>query len=80
MRIAEAEAQRLGVTLRHFSSGVFHRYSYGDAFEGIVQAVQAGRLTPNLEHVFPMSEITDAHRHMEDNPNAGKIVVLPPED
>jgi NADPH:quinone reductase-like Zn-dependent oxidoreductase len=80
MQIAEAEAQRLGVTLRHFSNGIFNRYSYGDAFQKIVNAVQDGHLTPNLEQVYPMSQITDAHRYMEENPDTGKIVVLPPEN
>lgn len=80
MRLAKAEAQRLGVTLRHFCNGIFNRYSYGEAFQGIVNAVQDGRLKPNLERVYALSEIADAHRYIEESPDTGKLVVLPPED
>jgi NADPH2:quinone reductase len=34
----------------------------------------------NLDRVFAMDEIADAHRYMEANRAAGKVVVLPPED
>jgi NADPH:quinone reductase-like Zn-dependent oxidoreductase len=77
---AEAEARRLGVELRHFSSGGINRESYGQVFQEIVQAVQDGRYRVGLDRVFPMSEIADAHRYMESNRAAGKVVVLPPED
>ena len=77
---ADAEAKRLDVQLRHFGSGVISRDSYGNVFQEIVQAVQDGRYRVNLDRVFAMSEIADAHRYMEENRAAGKVVVLPPED
>jgi NADPH2:quinone reductase len=77
---AEAEAERLEVQLRRFGSGVINRDSYGEVFQEIVQAVQDGHYRVNLDRVFPMSEIADAHRYMQDNRAAGKVVVLPPED
>ena len=77
---ADAEAKRLDVQLRHFGSGVISRDSYGNVFQEIVQAVQDGRYRVGLDRVFPMSEIADAHRYMESNRAAGKVVVLPPED
>ena len=77
---AEVEAKRLDVQLRRFGSGVINRGSYGDIFQAIVVAVQDGRYRVNLDRVFAMSEIADAHRYMEENRAAGKVVVLPPED
>jgi NADPH2:quinone reductase len=79
-KAAEAEAERLDVQPRHFGSGVINRDSYGGIFQQIVQAVQDGRYRVNLDRVFPMSEIANAHRYMEENRAAGKVVVLPPED
>lgn len=34
----------------------------------------------NLDRVFAMDEVADAHRYMEANCAAGKVVVLPPQD
>lgn len=76
----EAEAQRRDVTLRRFGSGVINRDSYSSVFQQIVDAVQSDRYTVNLDRVFTMAEIADAHRYMEANRAAGKVVVLPPED
>lgn len=75
-----AEAQRRGVRLRRFGSGVINRDSYTSVFQEIVDAVQHDRYTVNLDRVFAMDEIADAHRYMEADRAAGKIVVLPPED
>jgi NADPH2:quinone reductase len=77
---AEAEAERLGVRLSRFGSNVIDRDSYRDVFQGIVDAVQEGRYTVNLDRVFAMAEIAEAHRYMEDNRAAGTVVVVPPED
>ena len=74
------EAERVGVELRRFGSGVIARGGWTGVFQQIVEAVEAGRYDPNIDRVFPMSEIVDAHRYMEENRAAGKIVVLPPED
>ena len=76
----EAEAQRRGVQLRHFGSGVINRESYTSIFQGIIDAVQGERYTVNLDRVFAMDDIADAHRYMEANRAAGKVVVLPPQD
>ncbi len=75
----EAEAQRRGVTLRRFGSGVINRDSYAGVFQAIIDAVQGGRYTVNLDRVFAMDEVADAHRYMEANGAAGKVVILPPE-
>jgi NADPH:quinone reductase-like Zn-dependent oxidoreductase len=77
---AQAEAERLGVSLGRFGSNVINRESYSGVFQGIIDAVQEGRYTVNLDRVFAMAEIADAHRYMEDNRAAGKVVVVPHED
>jgi NADPH:quinone reductase-like Zn-dependent oxidoreductase len=77
---AAAEAERLGVRLRHFASSEINRDSYTSVLQEIVDAVQEGRYSVNLDRVFAMAEIADAHRYMEADRAAGKIVVVPPED
>ncbi len=77
---AQAEAERLGVQLRRFGSNVINRDSYGGVFQEIVDAVEDGRYTVNLDRVFTMAEIADAHRYMEGNRAAGKVVVVTPAD
>jgi NADPH:quinone reductase-like Zn-dependent oxidoreductase len=47
-------------------------------FQEIVDAVQDGRLRVNLNRTFEMTEIAEAHRYMEANRAAGKVVVLTP--
>ncbi|WP_285575646.1 zinc-binding dehydrogenase [Actinoallomurus iriomotensis] len=43
----------------------------------IVQQVEAGLYRPNLDRVFGLDDIVAAHRHMENDQAAGKVVVLP---
>jgi NADPH:quinone reductase len=76
----EAQAGRMGVQLRRFGSNVINRDSYGAVFQEIVEAVQDGRYAVNLDRVFAMSEIADAHRYMEDDHAVGKVVGLAPQD
>ncbi len=76
----EAQAERLGVQLKRFGSNVIDGDSYQGIFDEIVQALESGRYGVNLDRVFAMDEIADAHRYMEDNRAAGKVVVLTPED
>jgi NADPH:quinone reductase-like Zn-dependent oxidoreductase len=76
----EAEAERLGVQLRRFGSNVINRDSYEGIFAEIIRAIEEGRYTVNLDRVFAMSEIVEAHRYMEESRAAGKVVVLPPTD
>ena len=42
----------------------------------IYEALQAGRLKPKIDRVFPsLDRIQDAQRHMESGQQSGKIVV-----
>jgi NADPH:quinone reductase-like Zn-dependent oxidoreductase len=43
----------------------------------IVQEVEAGVYRPNVDRVFGLNDIVAAHRYMENNEGAGKLVVLP---
>lgn len=35
----------------------------------------AGRITPVVDRVFPIAQVADAHRYMEENRNFGKIIL-----
>lgn len=37
--------------------------------------LQAGRITPIIDRVFPLAQASDAHRYMEENRNFGKIIL-----
>jgi NADPH:quinone reductase len=76
---ARAEAERLAIPLRRFGSGVINVDSYGEIFQQIVDRVEDGRYRDILDRTFPLSEIADAHRYMEANRAAGKLVGLPPD-
>ncbi|MCI3273672.1 zinc-binding dehydrogenase [Streptomyces cylindrosporus] len=43
----------------------------------VVDEVEAGVYRPNVDRVFALDDIAAAHRYMEDNRAAGKLVVLP---
>ncbi|KDN18608.1 zinc-binding dehydrogenase [Amycolatopsis rifamycinica] len=43
----------------------------------IVGEVEAGSYRPNIDRVFPLADIAAAHRYMEDDRAAGKLVVVP---
>ena len=43
----------------------------------IVEKIASGELTVRVGQIFPMSQIVEAHRCMEENRAAGKIVVIP---
>jgi NADPH:quinone reductase-like Zn-dependent oxidoreductase len=76
---ARAEAQRLGISLSRFGSGVINADSYGAIYREIVRRVEEGRYRDNLDRAFPLARIADAHRYMEENCATGKVVGLPPE-
>jgi NADPH:quinone reductase-like Zn-dependent oxidoreductase len=73
---ARAEAERLGIPLSNFQSRVID-VGWRGTFQDIVDRVQDGRYADILDRTFPLAEIADAHRYMEDNHAAGKVVGLP---
>lgn len=57
---------------------------HSDDFKGnatmlarVVDEVEAGAYRPNVDRVFGLDDIVAAHRHMENNEAAGKVVVVP---
>ena len=72
---ARAEAERLGIPLSNFQSGTIDA-GWRETFQGIVERVQDGRYPDILDRTFPLAEIADAHRYMEANRAAGKVVGL----
>jgi NADPH:quinone reductase-like Zn-dependent oxidoreductase len=74
---ARAEAERLGIPLSNFQSRVIDDAGWRGIFQDIVERVQDGRYHDILDRTFPLAEITDAHRYMEENRAAGKVVGLP---
>jgi NADPH:quinone reductase-like Zn-dependent oxidoreductase len=73
---ATAAAGRAGVTLTRFGSDALTRADYGPMFQDVVDGVESGRYRANLDRTFTLDEIADAHRAMESNRAAGKLVVL----
>ncbi|WP_433616241.1 zinc-binding dehydrogenase [Dactylosporangium sp. CA-139114] len=45
--------------------------------ERVVRNVEAGVYRPNVDRVFGLDDIAEAHRYMEENRAAGKVVMLP---
>jgi NADPH:quinone reductase-like Zn-dependent oxidoreductase len=43
----------------------------------VIDEVEAGAYRPNIDRVFALDDIVAAHRHMENNEAAGKLVVMP---
>jgi len=43
----------------------------------VLKFVFNGQLKPVIDRVYPMSEIAEAHRHLENKEQFGKVVVLP---
>lgn len=76
---ARAEAERLGVRLTGFSSGTINVDGYRGIYQDVVNRVEDGRYRDILDRTFPLAKIADAHRYMEENRAAGKVVGLPPE-
>ncbi|WP_369076831.1 zinc-binding dehydrogenase [Paractinoplanes durhamensis] len=48
-----------------------------DVLERVVRNVEAGVYRPNLDRVVGLDEIAEAHRYMEADQAAGKVVMLP---
>jgi NADPH:quinone reductase-like Zn-dependent oxidoreductase len=45
--------------------------------ERVVRSVEAGVYRPNVDRVFGLDDVAEAHRYMESNQAAGKVVMLP---
>ena len=73
---ALAEAKALGIELRRFGSNVINRDTYGGIFQTIIDGIESGHYRLRVDRTFPLADIADAHRYMEANGAAGKVVGL----
>ncbi|TVT46543.1 zinc-binding dehydrogenase [Amycolatopsis rhizosphaerae] len=65
-----------GTKLTSFHSDDLKGAAGAEALQEIVDGVAAGEYRPHLDRTFRLDEIAEAHRYMEDNRAAGKVVVL----
>ena len=49
-----------------------------DSFKAVMKGFEEGRYHPNVDKIFPLEEIADAHRYLEAGRHQGKIVVRLP--
>jgi len=52
--------------------------SLGEVLE-VMSHLESGRLRPVLDRVFPLSEVAEAHRYVENREQFGKVVLVPGE-
>ncbi|GHF26506.1 NADPH:quinone reductase [Amycolatopsis deserti] len=64
-----------GTKLTAFQSNDIQGSSGAGALQTIVDGVARGAYQPNLDRVFRLDEIVEAHAYMEDNHATGKVVV-----
>jgi NADPH:quinone reductase-like Zn-dependent oxidoreductase len=63
------------VRLTLYSSEEVEQHTHAPVLQEIVRRVEAGRYHANIDLVFALDEIVEAHRVMESNGAAGKLVV-----
>jgi NADPH:quinone reductase-like Zn-dependent oxidoreductase len=66
-----------GTRLTAFHSDSLKGSAGTAVLQRIVDQVEAGVYRPSLDQVFGLDDIAAAHRYMEDNQAAGKVVVVP---
>jgi NADPH:quinone reductase-like Zn-dependent oxidoreductase len=66
-----------GTRLTAFHSGTLAGSAGAAALQRVVGEVEAGVYRPNVDRVFGLDEIVAAHRYMEGNEAAGKLVMVP---
>jgi synaptic vesicle membrane protein VAT-1 len=71
MQLMGANRTVSGVNLKHLFSEVT---LLGDVMKDLFQLFQAGKITPHVDRVFPLSEGPAAHRFIEERRNVGKVL------
>ena len=66
-----------GTKLTSFHSDSMKGSAGATVLQRIIDEVEAGVYRPNVDRVFAMGDIADAHRYMENNLATGKVVVVP---
>jgi NADPH:quinone reductase-like Zn-dependent oxidoreductase len=74
------------ISLVNSNKGVFglnlgHMWGEGEKVSGwvreIMRGVAEGWVRPHVDRAFPFDQIRDAHRHLEERKNIGKVVLVP---
>lgn len=66
-----------GTKLTAFHSNDLKGSAGATPLQRIVHEVEAGVYRPNVDRVFGLDDIVQAHRYMENNEAIGKLVVVP---
>lgn len=66
-----------GTKLTAFHSDNYKGGAGAPLLRRVVDQIEAGVYRPNIDRVFALDDIADAHRYMENNEATGKLVVLP---
>jgi NADPH:quinone reductase-like Zn-dependent oxidoreductase len=66
-----------GTKLTAFHSDDLKGSAGTTVFQRVVHEVEAGVYRPNVDRVFGLDDIAEAHRYMENNEATGKLVVVP---
>ncbi|KAA9374802.1 zinc-binding dehydrogenase [Microbispora cellulosiformans] len=66
-----------GTKLTAFHSDSLRGAAGAPVLQRVVDEVQAGVYRPNVDRVFDLGDIAEAHRYMENDQATGKVVVLP---
>jgi NADPH:quinone reductase-like Zn-dependent oxidoreductase len=66
-----------GTRLTAFHSDDIRGSAGAAALQRVISEVEAGGYRPNVDRVFGLDDIVAAHRYMEGNQAAGKVVMLP---
>ncbi|MGI5322274.1 zinc-binding dehydrogenase [Actinomadura nitritigenes] len=69
------QAMRSGTRLTVFHSDDVQGAAGAATLQRLVDGVGSGRFRPNVDRVFALDEIADAHRYMEADEATGKLVV-----
>ncbi|MET8141394.1 zinc-binding dehydrogenase [Sphaerisporangium sp. NPDC005288] len=66
-----------GTKLTAFHSDSLKGAAGAPVLRRVIGEVEAGVHRPNIDRVFDLGDIVEAHRHMENDQATGKVVVLP---
>jgi NADPH:quinone reductase-like Zn-dependent oxidoreductase len=72
---------KVGIDLRHlfFKQQSVMGSTMGDvaAFDDCLTLVSNGKIKPIVDKLFPLSEIKQAHEHLENGQQIGKVILIP---
>jgi NADPH:quinone reductase-like Zn-dependent oxidoreductase len=66
-----------GTRLTAFHSDTLKGSAGAAVLQRVIREVEAGVYRPHVDRVFGLDDIVAAHRYMEDNQAAGKLVIVP---